>query len=142
MDIQFFAQGCRMRLSKVQQSHVEAWIEQTVLAEKYVAGDINIILCHDDYLIDINRQYLNHDYPTDIITFDNTELGIFAGELFISVDTVKENAKRFETSFEDELHRVIIHGVLHLLKYDDTNDEQQAEMTSKENFYLERLKDE
>ncbi|MEG1937279.1 MAG: rRNA maturation RNase YbeY, partial [Rikenellaceae bacterium] len=81
-------------------------------------------------------------YPTDIITFDNTELGIIAGELFISVDTVKENAKRFETSFEDELHRVIIHGVLHLLKYDDTNDEQQAEMTSKENFYLERLKDE
>lgn len=142
MDIQFFAQGCRMRLSKVQQSHVESWIADTAKAENSAAGDINIILCHDDYIVEINKEYLNHDYATDIITFDNSTPEAISGELFISIDTVKENAKRFETDFESELHRVIIHGVLHLLGYKDKSDEEQAEMTRKEDLYLERLKNE
>lgn len=142
MDIQFFAQGCRMRLSKVQQSHVESWIADTAKAENRAVGDLNIILCHDDYIVEINKEYLNHDYPTDIITFDNSTPEEISGELFISIDTVKENSKRFETDFRSELHRVIIHGVLHLLGYKDKTDEEQAEMTSKEDFYLERLTNE
>lgn len=142
MDIQFFAQGCRMRLSKVQQSHVESWIADTAASEKSAVGEINIILCHDDYLIDINKQYLNHDYPTDIITFDNSTPEEISGELFISVDMVKENAKRFDTDFLTELHRVIIHGVLHLLGYKDKCDEDQAEMTQKEDFYLDKFQHE
>lgn len=142
MDIQFFAQGCRMRLSKVQQSHVESWIEETAKAENSETGDINIILCHDDYIVEINKEYLSHDYPTDIITFDNSTPEAISGELFISIDTVKENAKRFDTDFESELHRVIIHGVLHLLGYKDKNDAEQAEMTRKEDFYLDRFKNE
>ncbi len=90
----------------------------------------------------MNRQFLAHDYYTDIITFDYSddmpEDGIIAGELFISLDTVKCNAKQYEVEFIDELHRVIIHGVLHLLGYKDGTDGEKKEMRAKENYYLER----
>lgn len=99
-------------------------------------GDISVIFCSDYYLLDVNKQYLNHNYYTDIITFDYVEENVISGDLFISVDRVKENAKEYATELIRELYRVVFHGVLHLVGYNDKTDEEQALMTEKENFYL------
>jgi len=112
------------------------WINKTILEEHKEIGNISYIFCNDKYLLDINKQYLNHDYFTDIITFDYTEDDIISGDIFISIDTIETNTKEFKTTFVDELHRVIIHGILHLVGYNDKTDEQQKEMTEKENYYL------
>ena len=99
---------------------------------------LNYIFCSDDYLLEINKQYLDHDYYTDIITFDNSEdEALLEGDIYISVDRVTENAENFNTSFEVELRRVMVHGVLHLLGFDDTTDELKAQMRSKEDEYLQ-----
>ena len=89
-------------------------------------------------IYEINRKYLGHDYYTDIITFDYSEGDTISGDLFISVDTVRSNAEYYSADFKDELDRVIVHGVLHLIGYDDHTDEQSAEMRARENHYLER----
>lgn len=99
-------------------------------------GDVSVIFCSDDYLLDVNKQYLNHNYYTDIITFDYVEDKVISGDLFISVDRVKENAVEYATSVIRELYRVVFHGVLHLVGYNDKSDEEQAIMTEKENYYL------
>ena len=99
---------------------------------------ISVIFCSDPYLLEINRKYLGHDYYTDIITFDYSEGDTISGDLFISVDTVRSNAEYYSADFKDELDRVIVHGVLHLIGYDDHTDEQSAEMRVRENHYLER----
>ena len=99
-------------------------------------GDISIIFCSDNYILDVNQQYLQHDYFTDIITFDYCEGDKLSGDLFISVDTVRENAVEYGTEFKDELNRVIVHGILHLIGYDDHTEEDIKEMRSKENYYL------
>lgn len=99
-------------------------------------GDINVIFCSDNYLLDINIKYLHHDYFTDIITFDYSEGKTISGDLFISVDSVKENAIFYNTEFDEELNRVLVHGVLHLIGYDDHTEEEIATMRSKENYYL------
>ena len=95
------------------------WIKDVIASEsanvKFKAGDINIIFCSDEYLLELNKKYLSHDFFTDIITFDNCSDKIISGDLFISIDRVKENSKTYSSSFDEELHRVIIHGVLHLL---------------------------
>ena len=97
---------------------------------------MNIIFCSDNYILDINQKYLQHDYFTDIITFDYCEGKTLSGDLFISVDTVRENAIFYGTEFDDELNRVIVHGLLHLIGYDDHSEEDQKTMRSKENYYL------
>lgn len=99
-------------------------------------GDLSVIFCSDDYLLDVNKQYLNHNYYTDIITFDYVEDNVISGDLFISVDRIKENAKEYETEVIRELYRVVFHGVLHLVGYNDKSDEEQVLMTEKENLYL------
>jgi len=99
-------------------------------------GNINIILCNDSYLIEINKRYLNHDTYTDIITFDYCEGQIVAGDIYISLDRVEENAKLFNQEDKRELLRVIFHGVLHLLGYKDKSDVEEKEMRGKEDFYL------
>ena len=99
-------------------------------------GDVNIIFCSDNYILDINIRYLQHDYFTDIITFDYCEDKILSGDLFISIDSVQENAKEYGSDFEEELHRVIVHGILHLIGYDDHTPEDQKIMRSKEDYYL------
>ncbi len=101
-----------------------------------IPGDINIILCNDAYLLEINKKYLNHDTLTDIITFDYCEEKIVSGDIYISIDRVEENAKLFNQDNERELTRVIFHGVLHLLGYKDKSDTEQKEMRGKEDFYL------
>ncbi|RZL42349.1 MAG: rRNA maturation RNase YbeY [Pedobacter sp.] len=113
------------------------WINQTISSEKYSLSELNFIFCSDDYLLEINKQYLNHDTFTDIITFDNSEEEkVIFGDIFISIDRIKENAANFKVGMKDELHRVIIHGTLHLLGYPDKKKEEKALMTTKEDFYL------
>lgn len=118
------------------ESSVSDWFSQVSLQEAKELGDLTIILCSDDYLLNINRQHLNHDYYTDIITFDYSDFPIVSGDLFISVDRVKDNALDFKVSFDHELHRVIIHGFLHLCGYLDKSKEDAALMRSKENQAL------
>lgn len=112
------------------------WLKFVAHNEARRLGDISIIFCSDQYILDVNRKYLNHDYYTDIITFDYCEGDLLSGDLFISIDSVRENAAFYGTAFENELNRVIVHGVLHLIGYDDHTEEEIALMRSKEDFYL------
>lgn len=106
--------------------------------EKKELGALSYVFCSDDYLLEINRSYLGHDYYTDIITFDLSDKSskTIEGEIYISVDTIRDNAKRFNTSANQELHRVIFHGALHLCGYNDKTKKDQSVMTQKENEYL------
>lgn len=115
---------------------VENWIIKTIETEKCFTGNVTYIFCSDDYLLDVNRKYLNHDYFTDVITFDYAKNRKISGDIFISIDRITENAKIFNVSRENELLRVMIHGVLHLIGYDDQTDEQEEEIHKKEDFYL------
>lgn len=112
------------------------WLKFVATSENRRIGEINIIFCSDPYILDVNVKSLNHHYYTDIITFDYCEGDILSGDLFISVDTVKDNARFYDTDFDTELNRVIVHGLLHLIGYDDHSDEDIAVMRAKENFYL------
>jgi len=118
---------------------IKKWIKTTISDEVKKTGDISFIFCSDDYLLSINRQYLEHDYYTDIITFDYVEGDVISGDIFISTDRIKENAVLFKVSFQEELNRIMIHGILHLIGYKDKEDIDKATMTSKEDFYLARL---
>ncbi len=112
------------------------WLKMVAGSEIRKIGDINVIFCSDNYILDVNMKYLQHDYFTDIITFDYCEGKVLSGDLFISVDSVRENSIEFGTDFEEELHRVIVHGVLHLIGYDDHTEEDKKLMRQKENYYL------
>ena len=112
------------------------WLRMVAESEVKRLGDINIIFCSDNYILDVNMKYLQHDYFTDIITFDYCEGNILNGDLFISIDTVRDNAQYYGTEFEDELNRVMVHGVLHLIGYDDHTEEDIKVMRSKEDYYL------
>lgn len=113
------------------------WLKTVAGSEMRRIGDINIIFCSDNYILDVNMKYLEHDYFTDIITFDYCEKGILSGDLFISIDSVRENASFYGTDFEDELNRVMVHGILHLIGYDDHSENDIAQMRAKENYYLQ-----
>lgn len=134
--ISYFTQDTAFKFAK--KRITSSWLKDVAASEGRKIGDISVIFCSDPYILDVNRQYLKHDYYTDIITFDYCEGDILSGDLFISVDTVKDNASFYGTLFEDELDRVIVHGVLHLIGYDDHSEEDIATMRSKENFYLAR----
>lgn len=113
------------------------WLKMVAGSEMKKLGNLNIIFCSDNYILDMNIKYLGHDYFTDIITFDYTEGDTISGDLFISVDSVRDNAQHYGTAFTDELDRVMVHGVLHLIGYDDHCEEDVALMRSKENYYME-----
>lgn len=134
--IRYFTQDIDFVL-KAKSGHRE-WLKAVALEENRRLGEISVIFCSDTCLLDINRKYLGHDYYTDIITFDYSEGDKISGDLFISVDTVRSNSEYYSTGFEDELDRVIVHGLLHLIAYDDHTDEQSAVMRAKENYYLEK----
>ena len=112
------------------------WLKFVAESEAKRLGDISVIFCSDNYILDVNIKYLKHDYYTDIITFDYCEGNRLSGDLFISIDSVRENAAFYGTEFADELNRVIVHGVLHLIGYDDHTEEDIAVMRAKENYYL------
>jgi rRNA maturation RNase YbeY len=118
------------------------WVRQTIHNEGFRVGEIGYIFCSSDYHIDINRQYLGHDYHTDVITFDYSDLEgrkVVSGDIFIDPETVADNADLLGTNPEEEQLRVIIHGILHLCGYKDKSDSEAAQMRAKEDFYLERL---
>jgi len=112
------------------------WIKSIAQTHNKKIGEIAYIFCSDDCILKINNEYLQHDYYTDIITFDYSEKNTISGDIFISIDTVKSNAEKFGESFEKELHRVIIHGILHLCGQNDQTPDERTEMTRKEDFAL------
>jgi len=124
---------------KINKNLVKRSIKNLISNELKKLGDISVILCSDSYLLEINKQYLKHDYYTDIITFNYCEGNTVSGDLFISTDRVKENACNFETTFIKELYRVIFHGILHLIGYNDKTKEEQIEIQRKEDFYLSEV---
>jgi len=115
------------------------WLKQVAEQEGKRIGQIGVIFCSDPYLLGINREYLGHDYYTDIITFDYCEGKLLSGDLFISIDTVRDNAAFYGTTFDNELHRVIVHGLLHLIGYDDHSDADIAAMRAAEDRSLALL---
>lgn len=119
---------------------VESWISKVVGEERLELDDLALVFCTDDELLKMNTEHLNHDYYTDIITFDYSENDVVSGDLFVSIDRVADNAKQFGVGFDDELYRVIVHGVLHLCGYADKSDEEIDVMRKKEDYYLNKLK--
>jgi len=118
---------------------ISKWIVDTILSEDYKLEEINYVFCDDEYLHKLNLEFLNHDTLTDIISFDNSVGKIIQGDIFISVERVADNAKDFGVSFENELQRVMIHGVLHYCGYKDKTGEEATLMREKENHYLSVL---
>jgi rRNA maturation RNase YbeY len=112
------------------------WLKLVAESEIRRLGDVSVIFCSDNYILDVNLKYLQHDFFTDIITFDYCEGDTLSGDLFISVDSVRENAAFYGVEFADELNRVIVHGILHLIGYDDHTEKEKKEMRAKENYYL------
>lgn len=133
----FFHSECDFTLAN--STAIAEWIERTIIEEKKVMGEINYIFCDDNYLLDKNISYLNHDTLTDIITFDYSEKNRLSADIYISVERIKENALIFAVSFDEELKRVMIHGILHLIGYKDKAEEEAKEMREKENYYLSKL---
>lgn len=132
--VNFYSEDIVFTLPKP--SKTSKWVRSVISDEKRETGTINYIFCSDGFLEAMNAQYLNHKDLTDIITFDNSESGEIEGDIFISVDRVRDNAIKFKIPFQHELHRVIIHGVLHLLGYSDKTASSKAQMRMKEDACL------
>ena len=133
--IQFFEEDISYKLKN--KALVRQWIKDAITTEGFKLKELTYVFCSDAYLLPMNQQYLDHDTYTDIITFDNSEVeGDIVGDIFISVERVRENAVKFKISETDELHRVIIHGALHLLGYTDKTIVTKQKMTQKEDEYL------
>jgi len=137
--IQYIAE--EIQLPTIQKQKINRWIKDVAAEYNRKTGDIAYIFCSDERILEVNKQYLNHDYYTDIITFDYSEGNIISGDIFISLDTVKSNSEEFGVSFEKELFRILIHGILHLCGQDDKTPELRSEMTRKENQAIEKYTD-
>lgn len=133
--IRYFQEDIRFELKQKMQNN--RWLKMVAGSEMRRLGAVNIIFCSDNYILDVNMRYLQHDYFTDIITFDYCEKDVLSGDLFISIDSVRENALYYGTEFADELNRVMVHGLLHLIGYDDHTEADIAVMRQKENYYLQ-----
>lgn len=137
--IHFFTEDVSFRLKD--KTRLRKWLKQAAAAENHRLRQICYIFCSDTYLLKINRSFLDHDTLTDIITFDHSaEPGRLAGDIYISIERLTENAEKFAVSKEDELHRVMIHGILHLCGYKDKTREQKALMRTKEDLYISLYK--
>lgn len=133
--LHFFEEEVKFKLPHPRKT--SNWIKESIKKEKKKLVELNYIFCSDKYLREINIQYLKHKTYTDIVTFDTSEgPGLIQGDIFISIDRVRENAAKFNTEFEEEIHRVIIHGVLHLLGYSDKSSRKKSSMRKKEDAYL------
>lgn len=135
--IQYIAE--EVELPSLQKQKINRWIKKTAAEYGKKTGDIAYIFCSDNRILEVNKQFLQHDYFTDIITFDYSDGHIISGDIFISVDTVKSNAVEFGVTFEQELLRILIHGVLHLCGQDDKTPELRLAMTQKENIAISKL---
>ena len=125
-----------VKMPAIRRRDTSAWIKQVAASYGKKVGSIAYIFCTDDEILDVNRQYLRHDYYTDIITFDYCEDDTISGDLFISLDTVRTNAEQQATTYEEELHRVIIHGILHLVGINDKGPGEREIMEAAENNAL------
>ncbi len=123
-------------LPKIRRRDTSAWIKAVAASYGKRVGDIAYIFCDDEKILEVNRQYLQHDYYTDIITFDYTEDDLISGDIFISLDTVRSNAEEQHTTYDNELHRVIIHGILHLCGINDKGPGEREIMEAAENKAL------
>ncbi len=136
-DIHFFKEDVRFNL--LSQTRLRKWIGLAVRQNKFQLKELNFIFCSDHYLLNLNKKFLGHNFFTDIITFDNSEdRKSVAGDIFISYDRVKSNATEFKVPVKDELHRVMIHGVLHLLGYSDKTKKAQELMRKSEDEWLSK----
>ena len=133
--IQYIAEEVNLPVFPKQK--LNRWIKETASVYEKKTGDIAYIFCSDKRILEVNNQYLHHDYFTDIITFDYSEGSVISGDIFISIETVESNAAEFNVSFEEELRRIMIHGILHLCGQDDKTPELRLEMTRKENLALQ-----
>lgn len=115
------------------------WLKEVISANHKVLGELSFIFCTDEQLLEINQTYLKHFYLTDVITFNYNIREIINGDIYISVDRISENASIFGVSFDSELHRIMVHGVLHLLGYNDKTKKQEKEMRALEDFYLKEI---
>ena len=133
--ITYFTEDVSFTLS--QKRKISTWLKQVFEQEGFILDSLNFIFCSDEYLLQINREYLSHDYYTDIITFCHSEdAEPLESDIFISIERVKENSQDLNTVFINELHRVMVHGVLHLCGYNDHSDADKLRMREKENYYL------
>lgn len=132
--VRYFCEDIKFEFKNKQLNN--RWLKMVAGSEVKKLGDVTIIFCSDNYILDVNMRYLQHDYFTDIITFDYCEGNVLSGDLFISIDTVRENAAEYGAEFDEELHRVIVHGLLHLIGYDDRTPEEEMEIHRKEDYYL------
>lgn len=137
--INFVAQD--IELPNINQRQITRWIRSVAADYGFAVGNITYIFCSDERELAVNQDFLGHDYFTDVITFDYSTATTLNGDIFISLDTVKSNAEEVGVTFEDELHRILIHGVLHLTGQGDKTPESKAEMTRKENLALQKLHD-
>lgn len=128
-----------IKMPSLKKRSITSWIKEVAFLYDKKVGDIAFIFCSDEKILEINNQYLQHDYYTDIITFDYTEDDVISGDIFISIDTVKSNSEQFKTDYQEELHRIIIHGILHLCGIDDKQPGERENMTDCENKALALL---
>jgi len=135
MAISFFSEG--VKAPKIAKRKTAAWIKAVAEKHGVKVGNITFIFCSDERILKINRDFLQHDYYTDIITFDYTEDGYISGDIFISLDTVLSNSRQFNSEYDNELHRVIIHGVLHLCGITDKTPDERKIMEQFENEALQ-----
>ncbi len=135
--IRFLTDNIEMPL--LDEQKVRRWIESVASDYGKRIGDVNYIFCDDEKILAVNQEFLGHDYYTDVITFDYSCFPIISGDIFISLDTVRSNAEKEGVDFTDELHRILVHGVLHLTGQADKTPETREEMTRKENLALAKL---
>ncbi len=126
-------------LPNIDFEQIKSWLQDVIGDHMKSVGNITYVFCSDNYILNINKQFLNHDYFTDIISFNYSTQRLISGDLFVSLDTVKSNSELFGSDFNIELSRVIVHGVLHLLGWDDKTDEERIVMREKENYWLSKL---
>ncbi|MCD9854311.1 rRNA maturation RNase YbeY [Epilithonimonas sp. JDS] len=119
-------------------SNISIWLEDLILSENKKLGDINYIFCDDEYLLKVNQDYLDHDYYTDIITFDYVKGKTISGDIFVSLPRILDNASTLSQDSEKEFRRVLAHGILHLCGYKDKTEEAESTMRQKEDFYITR----
>lgn len=134
--IQFFYEN----LPESVNTDYKQWLEDLILSEGKKLGEINYIFCDDEYLLKINQDYLQHDYYTDIITFDYVKGKTISAEIFVSLQRISDNASTLSRDYEDELRRVLAHGILHLIGYKDKTEEEEKEMRRMEDLYLAKYR--
>lgn len=132
--IQYFYEN----ITETVDQNYKIWLQEIIISEQKKIGEINYIFCDDEYILKVNQDYLQHDYYTDVITFDYVKGKTISGEIFVSLQRISDNASTLLKNYEDELRRVLAHGILHLCGYKDKSEEEEKEMRNKEDFYLNK----